>query len=234
MIHSSGMVVQSDKSKPYVVSTMKILADKFPCTIFKLGGFNDRDARGHPGVKSMHAFGRAIDVYLDVKYPPEKALAEALFAFFKQHADVLKTHMLIFNGVVWMHGAKANTTTAAARVRDLHTDHLHVDFIDHGMNEDAGQLRGLLFGVQIVMAGKGFQDWVKGLYGPAFNPLTPLTRLTNLERQAIYALYKPEQKVSMHLLDHREERARALAVKLMTSHRLPRLFSFADLPDSSS
>ena len=233
MKHWSGMLIQSDGSKPYVRSAMGILADNFPCTIQRMGGFVDRDVRGHPGVKSMHSFGRAIDVYLDVQYPDEKCLAEALFDMFKANAQLLKTHLVIFNSVVWSRGSVANATTAAAQVRDPHTDHLHVDFTEQGMNEDAGALRGCILAAQMRMAGAGFSDRVRGFYGPAFNPLHPLTRLSNLERQAIHDLYMSVPP-TMHLPDAAEKRAQELAAKLMSAHLLPTLFDVSELPEPPS
>ena len=101
MRHWSGMLIQSGGSKPFVVSLMEILADAFPYIIFKMGGFDDRDIRGKPGVNSIHAKGRAIDIYLSVRQPQEKALGKLLYGMFKDNAASANTGHVIYDGLVW-------------------------------------------------------------------------------------------------------------------------------------
>jgi hypothetical protein len=122
MRHWSGMLIQSGGSKPFVVSLMEILADEFPYIIFKMGGFVDRDIRGKPGVKSMHASGRAIDIYLIVRERQQKALGKLLYGMFKDNAAVANTGHVIYDGLAWSPGNAADRSTHDAGIRDLHDD----------------------------------------------------------------------------------------------------------------
>jgi hypothetical protein len=197
MRHWSGMLIQSGGSKPFVASLMQILADEFPFIIFKMGGFVDRDIRGRPGVKSMHASGRAIDIYLDVKYRQERALGKLLYAMFKDNAISPNTGHVIYDGLVWSAGSKADRSTRDAGVRDLHNDHVHVDFTTTGIEGNASALK---FGIKFVrrrLSMEGYKDWVDGYYGPAFNPTSNNTRLTVIEREAIYYMNKGQTSMSL-------------------------------------
>ncbi len=186
MRHWSGMLVQSGGSKPFVVSLMGILADEFPYIIFKMGGFVDRDIRGKPGVKSAHASGRAIDIYLDARQPQEKALGKLLYRMFKDNAASMGTEHVIFDGLVWSTGNAADSSTHDAGVRDIHDDHVHVDFATTGIDGNAGHLVAPIHSLRRLMKLQSYHEWVEGYYGPAFNPTSHNTRLTATEREAIY------------------------------------------------
>lgn len=223
MKHSSGMLIQSGGSKPFVVSLMGILADEFPYIIFKMGGFVDRDVRGKPGVKSMHASGRAIDIYLDVRFPQEKALGKLLFSMFKDNAAIANTGHVIFDGRIWSPGGGEQSTQAAG-VRDKHDDHVHVDFSTTGINGSATNLAPLVHHLRRLMKMQGYIEWVEGYYGPAFNPDSNNTRLTDTERQAIYSLTKG--KMSMRL-DKAFDAALMRASKWIAAGKVPDLGNIA-------
>jgi hypothetical protein len=196
MRHWSGMLIQSGGSKPFVVSLMGILADEFPFIIFKMGGFVDRDIRGRPGVKSMHASGRAIDIYLSVNQPQEKALGKLLYEMFKNNAASANTGHVIYDGLVWSPGHNADRSTHDAGVRDIHDDHVHVDFDTTGIEGTAHRLTGPIHFLRPHMQAR-FKEWLEGYYGPAFNPTSNNTRLSTTERLAIYNLNKGVTSMSL-------------------------------------
>lgn len=191
MRHWSGMLIQSDGSKPFVVSLMKTLADEFPYIIFKMGGYVDRDIRGKPGVKSLHASGRAIDIYLDVRKSPERTLGKLLYAMFKDTSLSPTTGHVIYDGMIWSaDGGGMEKTTVAAGVRDLHDDHVHVDFVETGIGGTAGGLVPSLRYVGRQMQMQRFKEYLEGYYGPAFNPTSNNTHLSDIQRTAIHDLNK--------------------------------------------
>jgi len=190
------MLIQSGGSKPFVVSLMEILADEFPYIIFKMGGFVDRDIRGRPGVKSMHASGRAIDIYLNVKQPQEKALGKLLYGMFKDNAASANTGHVIYDGLVWSPGSNADRSTHDAGVRDIHDDHVHVDFDTTGIERTAHHLLASIRFLRRRMEA-GYKEWLEGYYGPAFNPTSNNTRLSATERLAIYNLNKGVTSMSL-------------------------------------
>jgi hypothetical protein len=190
------MLIQSGGSKPFVVSLMGILADEFPFIIFKMGGFVDRDIRGRPGVKSMHASGRAIDIYLSVNQPQEKALGKLLYEMFKNNAASANTGHVIYDGLVWSPGHNADRSTHDAGVRDIHDDHVHVDFDTTGIEGAAHRLTGPIHFLRPHMQAR-FKEWLEGYYGPAFNPTSNNTRLSTTERLAIYNLNKGVTSMSL-------------------------------------
>lgn len=219
MKHWSGMLIQSDGSKPFVVSLMKTLADEFPYIIFKMGGFVDRDIRGKPGVKSMHASGRAIDIYLDVRNPPEKTLGKLLYAMFKDPGQSPSTGHVIYDGTIWSaDGGGIEKTTSAAGVRDLHDDHVHVDFVEAGITGTADSLLSPLRFVGRQMQMQRYKEWMEGYHGPAFNPTSNNKHLSDIERQAIYDLNK--KTVSMSLAPA-YLKARDQAVKWLAAGKIP-------------
>jgi len=189
------MLIQSGGSKPFVVSLMEILANEFPYIIFKMGGFVDRDIRGKPGVKSLHASGRAIDIYLDVKEPQEKELGKLLYTMFKDSAASANTAHVIFDGLVWS-PANADRSTHDAGVRDLHDEHVHVDFETTNINGNAQHLLPAISQVRRHMEAR-YKEWMEGYYGPAFNPTSNNTHLSALERQAIYNVNKGVTSMSL-------------------------------------
>jgi hypothetical protein len=196
MRHWSGMLIQSGGSKPFVVSLMEILADEFPFIIFKMGGFVDRDIRGKPGVKSMHASGRAIDIYLSVREPQEKALGKLLYGMFKDNAASAHTGHVIFDGLTWSPGNTADRSTRDAGIRDVHDDHVHVDFDTAGI---AGTAHHLIAPIRLVrhQMEQRYKEWLEGYYGPAFNPTSNNTHLSTTERQAIYNVNKGVTSMSL-------------------------------------
>jgi hypothetical protein len=196
MRHWSGMLIQSGGSKPFVVSLMGILADEFPFIIFKMGGFVDRDIRGRPGIKSMHASGRAIDIYLHVNQPQEKALGKLLYEMFKNNAASANTGHVIYDGFVWSPGRNADRSTHDAGVRDIHDDHVHVDFDTTGIEGTAHRLAGPIHFLRPRMQTR-YKEWLEGYYGPAFNPTSNNTRLNTTERLAIYNLNKGVTSMSL-------------------------------------
>ena len=196
MRHWSGMLIQSGGSKPFVVSLMGILADEFPFIIFKMGGFVDRDIRGRPGVKSMHASGRATDIYLSVNQPQEKALGKLLYEMFKNNAASANTGHVIYDGLVWSPGHNADRSTHDAGVRDIHDDHVHVDFDTTGIEGTAHRLAGPIHFLRPRMQTR-YKEWLEGYYGPAFNPTSNNTRLSTTERLAIYNLNKGVTSMSL-------------------------------------
>ena len=196
MRHKSGMLIQSGGSEPFVVSLMGLLADEFPTIIFKMGGFVDRDIRGKPGVKSMHASGRAIDIYLDVKYPQEREMGKLLYGMFKEHAASANTGHVIFDGLTWSPGSSGDTSTGDAGIRDVHDDHVHVDFGTAGAGGTAHHLQAAIKLVRRRMAVR-YKDWLDGYYGPAFNPMSNNTRLSPTQRLAIYNVHKGITSMSL-------------------------------------
>jgi len=196
MRHWSGMLIQSGGSKRFVVSLMEILADEFPYIIFKMGGFVDRDIRGRPGVKSMHASGRAIDIYLSVKRPQEKALGKLLYGMFKDNAASANTGHVIYDGLVWSPGNNADRSTHDAGVRDIHDDHVHVDFDTTGIEGTAHHLVAPIRILRRRMEAR-YREWLEGYYGPAFNPTSNNTRLSAAERLAIYNVNKGVTAMSL-------------------------------------
>ena len=196
MRHWSGMLIQSGGSKPFVVSLMEILADEFPFIIFKMGGFVDRDIRGKPGVKSMHASGRAIDIYLSVREPQEKALGKLLYGMFKDNAASANTGHVIFDGLAWSPDNAADRSTRDAGIRDLHDDHVHVDFDTTGIEGTAHHLVAPIRFLRQRMPAR-YKEWVEGYYGPAFNPTSNNTRLSATERLAIYNVNKGVTSMSL-------------------------------------
>ena len=211
------MLIQDGGSKPFVVSLMSLLADQFPYIIFKMGGFVDRDIRGKPGVKSLHASGRAIDIYLSVWSAQEKLLGKQLFAMFKDNAALANTGHVIYDGLVWAAGSMTDETTQKAGVRDIHDDHVHVDFTTTGI---MGSATGLLPAVQRArsLVELRYGEWLKGYYGPAFNPMSNNTRLSSPQRQAIYHLNKGTMSMS---LDPSYLRAVDQAAKWRAAGKLP-------------
>ena len=196
MGHWSGMLIQSGGSKPFVVSLMGILADEFPYIIFKMGGFVDRDIRGKPGVKSMHASGRAIDICLSVREPQEKALGKLLYGMFKDNAALADTGHVIYDGLAWSPNNAADRSTHDAGIRDLHDDHVHVDFNTTRIEGTAHNLvNPIRFCRQRMLA--LYKEWVEGYYGPAFNPTSNNTHLSATERLAIYNMNKGVTSMSL-------------------------------------
>jgi hypothetical protein len=196
MRHWSGMLIQSGGSKPFVVSLMNILADEFPYIIFKMGGFNDRDVRGQPGVKSKHASGRAIDIYLHVREPQEKALGKLLYGMFKDYAAVATTAHVIYDGLIWTARHPTDRSTREAGVRDIHDDHVHVDFDTTRIEGPAHHLLAPIRFLRQRLMGH-YHEWVEGYYGPAFNPTSNNTRLNATQRRAIYNVNKGVTSMSL-------------------------------------
>jgi hypothetical protein len=187
MKHESGMLIASWGSKPYVQAIMKDLADAFPFIIFKMGGYNVRTVRGK-SIPSLHSYGRAIDIYLDTQYPQERTLGELLYTMFKVNAASLKTNHVIFNWKEWYVGDTADKAITSEDSRGPHTNHVHVDFIDEGMNGTPAGLVGLLQQVSTQLASAGYKDWIDGKYGTAFHPLNNNSRLTTAQRKTLYNL----------------------------------------------
>jgi hypothetical protein len=192
------MLVQTSDSKPHTVYIMQKLAETFPNVIYKIGGYNDRSVRGKPHIKSLHASGRAIDIYLEASIPVERKLGELLYQMFKNNADTLKVNHVIFNWKEWSPGGGMDDTTISkGDSRGPHTNHVHVDFVDEGMKDKPVAIVHLLEQAAAQLRMAGFKDWMDGKYGPAYHPDHHADRLSQEERQALYDLNTDH--VSMNL-----------------------------------
>jgi hypothetical protein len=144
----------------------------------------------------MHASGRAIDIYLSVREPQEKALGKLLYGMFKDNAAVATTGHVIYDGLAWSPGNAADRSTHDAGIRDLHDDHVHVDFNTTRIEGTAHHLvNPIRFCRQRMPA--LYKEWVEGYYGPAFNPTSNNTHLSATERLAIYNVNKGVTSMSL-------------------------------------
>lgn len=191
MGYIKGMIVQSDGSKPHVVFIMETLAKQFPYTIWKIGGKVSRTtAKGTP---SAHSTGRACDIYLEAGDPLDKKLGDLLFNMFHQNAVDLKVDHTIWNRHIWSH----NTGGPLDFTNDLkkdpltnggaHTNHIHVAFKNEPLTSRPMSIVHLCQQVhaRYIMGGDGAADRAEGLYGKAFDPKHPNTRLTAGQRKQI-------------------------------------------------
>lgn len=117
----------------YVDEILSDIKSKFNVSSF--GGYANRGKVGGKG-KSMHAFGRAIDIF-------------ASFSEMQKIANFVKKHPLsqytIFNNKVSTKGgAWANYGATKANGKSPHTDHVHADFLipKVGSNGDASYSGG--------------------------------------------------------------------------------------------
>ena len=180
------MIVQSGGSRAHVRYIMTALAMQFPTIIWKLGGRVDRLTRG--GHVSAHSSGRAIDIYLQAHRQPDKELGERLFAMFVNYAAKLKVEHVIWNSREWSPANGGTYKTIPPRdPRGPHTDHLHVAFADDNLDAVPAGLLGPLFrDVRRWLRLRGYQDWLDGKYGKAFDPKKPSVRLTAEQRSTIW------------------------------------------------
>jgi len=88
-----------------------------------VGGFKARTTAS--GGTSLHASGRAADIYVKVENPLLKAMGDALFAGFVANAHQLGLDQIIWNRQTWTHGHPRITAYHGA---DPHVDHVHVGF----------------------------------------------------------------------------------------------------------
>lgn len=181
------MVVQSGGSRPHVRYMMTALAMTFPTLIWKLGGQVNRTTRG--GNFSAHSVGRAIDIYLDAGTQPDRELGDQLFKMFKDHATALKVEHVIWNWHEWAPGdGDALRTLGPRDPRGPHTNHVHVAFADDDLDaRPAGKLAEPFRQVKLALRQRGYQDWLDGKYGKAFDPKNPFVRLSNRQRYEFYA-----------------------------------------------
>ena len=177
-----------------------------------LGGARAPGRRDHEGQG-----GRAIDIYLDIKYPQEKALGKLLYAMFKDNSTSWNTGHVIYDGLVWSPGSGADRTTQAAGVRDVHDNHVHVDFDTTNINGAAYHLIGFILAVRFRMDAL-YKDWMRGYYGTAYDPSSHNTRLSPTERLAIYNSNKGVTPMS---LDPAYLKAVNRAVELRAAGLLP-------------
>lgn len=180
------MVVQSGGSKPHVKYMMVALAMNFPTIIWKLGGKVDRLTRG--GHVSAHASGRAIDIYLEASNQPDKQLGDLLFKMYVDNAADLKVEHVIWNSQEWSPGGGGTYGTIPADdPRGPHTDHVHVAFEDVGLDKvPSGKLAKPFDRIKTALKRLGYQDWLDGKYGKAFDPKNPFRRLSQRQRYERY------------------------------------------------
>jgi hypothetical protein len=124
-MYIDGMIVQTDNSRPHVVSVMKTLAKQFPYIIWKIGGYNDRQTAD--GGESFHALGRACDVYLEAGCAVDLQLGNLLFQMFHQNAADLKIDHVIWNSHIWSTD-KGGPRLFTKGNGGAHTNHIHVAF----------------------------------------------------------------------------------------------------------
>lgn len=184
MGHIDGMVVQSSGSKPHVVFIMETLARTFPYCIWKLGGRVVRDTSD--GKESFHATGRACDVYLDAFDPLDLKLGDLLFRMFHTEAVALKVHHVIWNRHIWSR-AEGGPRYFSKGNGGAHTNHIHVAFEDPDLTSTPVAFPAMCQRVleEYAKGHDGEGDRVDGIYGKAFDPRRPLTRLTLKQRGEI-------------------------------------------------
>jgi hypothetical protein len=191
------MVIQSGGSKPHVVYIMRSLASYFPNIIRKLGGMVPRTTR--TGGFSAHSEGRAIDIYLNAKRQPDKLLGDKLFVMFIEHAARLKVEHVIWDSTEWSPSSNEFKRISDSDGRGPHTDHVHVAFEDDNLDAvptGIGQL--IQNGPRRWLKLRGYQEWMDGVYGTAFDPKDPVNKERSMdERYSSY--YKNKDIVPMAL-----------------------------------
>ncbi len=93
-----------------------------------VGGQVSRTTEG--GGPSLHAEGRAADIYVKVQNAYLKAIGDALFTGFVANAAQLHLEEVIWNGQMWT--ASVPRLHAIPAGKNQHTDHVHVGFTRPG------------------------------------------------------------------------------------------------------
>lgn len=119
-VSGSGARVQynAEGLQPRVKWLADLVNANFP-GVTAIGGYNDRDVRGRPGTKSMHAFGRAIDVFVAFQQH-----GDAIVSFVVANAEYLGVGRVIWQRLSWTsrdgwieyHGSSP------------HTNHVHIEY----------------------------------------------------------------------------------------------------------
>jgi hypothetical protein len=182
MPYINGMLVQSDGSRPHVVYIMKVLALTFPNVIWKIGGRVNRRTAG--GGFSAHSVGRACDIYLDANEPLDKKLGDLLFNLFITEAVPLKVDHTIWDTRWSDDGGPATTYTGSG---GPHKNHVHVAFKDDRLDDLPLVFDRMCATVAATysLGGDGAADRMDGLWGRAFDPKHPNSRLTMAQRKKI-------------------------------------------------
>jgi hypothetical protein len=176
---------------------MRSLASYFPNIIRKLGGMVPRTTA--TGGFSAHSEGRAIDIFLNASRQPDKLLGDKLFVMFVDHAVKLKVEHVIWDSTEWSPSTNEFKSIPRSDARGPHRDHVHVAFKDDRLNEvPSGIGRLIKQGPLRWLKARGYQEWLDGTYGTAFDAKRPAKRERTMdERYATY--YKNKDIVPMAL-----------------------------------
>ena len=185
MGYIDGMLVQSDGSEPHVVFVMETLAGQFPYTIWKIGWKADR--KTHGGGFSFHSVGRACDIYLDAFDPVDRTLGNLLSEMFSLNADELLVDHVIWNSYMWSTETRSMAPKPYKGSGGPHTNHIHVAFKPNPTGIRPFKIVTLSREVhrKYVLSSGDASDRAAGLYGKAFDPKRPDTRLTVKQRKKI-------------------------------------------------
>ena len=92
-----------------------------------VGGYKARSTEfGNP---SLHASGRAADIYVKIQSPLLKAIGDSLFEGFVTNAQQLGFEEIIWNRQIW---SRAHPTVRPYHGTKPHDDHVHVGFTAAG------------------------------------------------------------------------------------------------------
>ncbi|MEP7169352.1 MAG: hypothetical protein ABI855_08265, partial [Bacteroidota bacterium] len=102
------------------------LQQNFPI-ITKVGILDDRYVAGTEK-KSVHAQGRAVDIYLSIKNDEERNLADLLFKAFISHGPTVGIYCVIWNHKMWSTKLKKTEKYWNDKLKP-HTDHIHIEIL---------------------------------------------------------------------------------------------------------
>lgn len=96
--------------------------------IHRMGIYEDRFIAG-TAIKSHHAEGRALDIYLSVSVDEQKDLGDQLTSAFMDCARAVGIDEVIWNRQVW---TAKHPSLQPYHGKKPHTDHVHVGFTRQG------------------------------------------------------------------------------------------------------
>jgi hypothetical protein len=126
----------ADGDQPGTKKMKAYLRSKFPNEIDHTEGFVCRNIRGSSGL-SMHATGRAMDIFIDtVGGSADNTKGDRVAEFLIRNAEAIGVQFIIWDRSKWKPGQDA---TPYGGVHS-HNDHLHVE-----LTEEAGAMRTAFF-----------------------------------------------------------------------------------------